>query len=100
MRFLRQNRAERVSAVRTMRRYGKSKNNEKAPAGLSIMLDAEFITVGVSSYNQLPFDSLLLRMLMMVLRRKGVFLVTGDLFATDCTAIDSGVWDAISGVIP
>lgn len=71
---------------------------KKAPEG-SQSFDSETVTFSVRSDNQLPFDCLLLTVLMMVLRRERVAAVTGDLFSADGTSINSRMGNAVSWII-
>lgn len=83
-------RGEPVRGGAGKRCYGKylrASGTKKAPEG-SQSFDSETVTFSVRSDNQLPFDCLLLTVLMVVLRRERVAAVTGDLFSANSTTID------------
>lgn len=79
-------------------KYLRASGTKKAPEG-SQSFDSETVTFSVRSDNQLPFDCLLLTVLMMVLRRERVAAVTGDLFSADGTSINSRMGNAVSWII-
>lgn len=97
----RPDRAEHVRSGAGKGCYGKylrASGTKKAPEG-SQSFDSETVTFSVRSDNQLPFDCLLLTVLMVVLRRERVAAVTGDLFSTDRTTINSRIGNAVSWII-
>ncbi|WP_223160731.1 hypothetical protein, partial [Klebsiella pneumoniae] len=79
-------------------KYLRVSGTKKAPDG-SQSFDSETVTFSVRSDNQLPFDCLLLTVLMVVLRRERVVAVTGDLFSADCTSINARMGNAVSWII-
>lgn len=64
-----------------------------------ILLDTEVVAFRICSDNQLPFDCLLLAVLMMILRRERIATVTSDFLSADYATINSRKGNAVSWII-